>query len=144
MRLKFQPGGSNSSMEAQIPASRLKSQPQGSNPSLKAQICTHGWTDGQTDEQTNKSPSVFYRTSSTLGWLPCYLSPTITNIHSRATGIADHILPLGDWLLNSSVEMLKYLLLKQVKAKQTSDVKRTSVSFHKTRSFLSKSKFNAI
>ena len=71
------------SLEAQIPALRLKSQPQG----------PHGWTD----RRTNKSPPVFYRTSSPSGPLPCYPSPTITNIQSRATGIADHILPLGDW-----------------------------------------------
>ena len=32
--------------------------------------------------------------------LPCYPSPTITNIHSRTMGTADHTLPLGDWLLN--------------------------------------------
>ena len=52
---------------------------------------------GLTDERTNKSPLVFYRTSSPLGPLPCYPSPTITYIQSRAKGIADHILPLGNW-----------------------------------------------
>ena len=126
-RLKFQLQGSNSSLEAQIPALRLKSHPQGSNPSLEAQIAalrfkslpqgsnpclmaqipasrlkssplgsnpyleacipalrlkSHWWTD----KQTNKSPPVFYP------------SLTITNIRCRAMGIADHILPLGNWL----------------------------------------------
>ena len=55
-------------------------------------------TDGQTDrrmnEWKNESP-VFYRTSSPLGPLPC-LSFRFTSMQSRATGIADHILPLGD------------------------------------------------
>ena len=49
---------------------------------------------------------MFYRTSCPSGPLPCYPSPTITNRHSRATGIADHILPLGDWLL------YQFLLIK--------------------------------
>ena len=51
-------------------------------------------TDGRTNEQ--KSP-VFYRTSSPSGPLPC-LSFQFTTMQSRATGIADHILPLGDLL----------------------------------------------
>ena len=42
---------------------------------------------------------MFYRTLSPLGPLPCLPSPTVTNILSRATGITDHILPLGDWLI---------------------------------------------
>ena len=47
--------------------------------------------------QTNKRKSpVFYRTSSPSGPLPCFLSLQITIMQSRATGIADHILPLGD------------------------------------------------
>ena len=113
LRLKSQPRGSNPSLEAQISALRLKSQPQGSNPSLKAQIpasrlrsqpqalnpslmLKSAHTDGQTNERTNKSHPVFYRTSSPSGPLPCYPSPTIPYIHIRAMGIADHILPLGD------------------------------------------------
>ena len=40
--LKSQPGGSNSSLKAEIPALRLKSQPRSSNPSLKAQIPASG------------------------------------------------------------------------------------------------------
>ena len=44
-----------------------------------------------------KSP-VFYRTLSPLGLLPC-LSFQFTTMQSRATGIADHILPLGDLLV---------------------------------------------
>ena len=42
---------------------------------------------------------MFYRTSSPLGPLPCTLSLTETIIQSRAMGIADHILPLGDLLV---------------------------------------------
>ena len=92
LRLKFQPLGLNPSLEAQIPASRLKSQPQGSN--LHTRMDRQ--MDKQTNKRTNESPPVFYRTSSPSGPLPCYPSATITNIPSRATGIADHILPLGD------------------------------------------------
>ena len=58
-----------------------------------------GWTDGRTDGMTNESPPVFYRTSSPLGPLPCFPSLHITIMQSRATGIADHILPLGDLLI---------------------------------------------
>ena len=47
----------------------------------------------------NESPPVFYRTSSPSGPLPCFLSPQFTIMQSRATGIADHILPLGDLFL---------------------------------------------
>ena len=51
--------------------------------------------NGRTNERTNESPPVFYRTSSPSGPLPCFsLQFTITQ--SRATGIADHILPLCD------------------------------------------------
>ena len=121
MRLKSQPPGSNPSLQAQIPASRLKSHPRGSNLMLEAQIPSlrlrshslglnssleaqitasrlkSAHTDRRKDGRTNESPPVFYRTSSPSGPLPCYPSPTITNIRSRATGIADHILPLGNW-----------------------------------------------
>ena len=42
---------------------------------------------------------VFYRTLSPSGLLPCFLSLQFTIMQSRAMGIADHILPLGDLLL---------------------------------------------
>ena len=48
---------------------------------------------------TNESPPVFYRTLSPSGPLPCFLSLQFTIMQSRATGITDHILPLGDLLL---------------------------------------------
>ena len=48
------------------------------------------------DIRTNESPPVFYRTSSPSGPLPCFPSLQFTIRQSRATGIADHILPLGD------------------------------------------------
>ena len=51
--------------------------------------------DRRTDRQTNKSPPVSYRTLSLSGPLPC-LSFQFTIMQSRATGIADHVLPLGD------------------------------------------------
>ena len=57
--------------------------------------------DGWTEEMTNESPPVFYRTSFPSGPLPCFLSLhtiTITITQSRETGIVDHILPLGDLL----------------------------------------------
>ena len=41
---------------------------------------------------------MFYRTSSPSGPLPCFFSLQFTIMQSRATGIADHILPLGDLL----------------------------------------------
>ena len=53
-------------------------------------------TNEQTNKRKNKSPPVFYRTSSPSGPLPCLPSIKFTIMHSRATGIADHILPLGD------------------------------------------------
>ena len=76
----------------------------------------------RTDKRTNKSPPVFYRTLSPsgplpnkgtnklksscvlqdivpFGPLPCFPSLQFTIRQSRATGIADHILPLGDLLL---------------------------------------------
>ena len=43
-------------------------------------------------------PPVFYRTSFPSGPLPCFISLHFTITQSRATGIADHILPLGDLL----------------------------------------------
>ena len=66
------------------------------------------WGDGRMDGRTNKSPPVFYRTSSPSGPLPCFLSLKFTIMQSRAKGIADHILPLGDWLvLKSGLSGLK-------------------------------------
>ena len=55
-------------------------------------------TNEQTNKQTNESPPVFYRTLSPSGPLPCFLSLKFTIMQSRAKGIADHILPLGEWL----------------------------------------------
>ena len=55
-------------------------------------------TDKGADGMTNESPSVFYRTSSPSGPLPCFPSLQFTITQSRAMGIADHILPLGDLL----------------------------------------------
>ena len=52
------------------------------------------------NKKTNESPLVFYRTSSPLGPLPCSLSFQFKFKQSRATGIADHILPLGDLFSN--------------------------------------------
>ena len=45
----------------------------------------------------NESPHVFYRTLSPSGPLLCFLLLKFTIMQSRATGTADHILPLGDW-----------------------------------------------
>ena len=59
--------------------------------------------DGGTNRMMNESPPVFYRTLSPLGPLPCFLSLQFTNMQSRATDIADHILPLGDLLVISFV-----------------------------------------
>ena len=56
--------------------------------------------DARTNGRTNESPPVFYRTSSPSGPLPCFLSLQFTIMQSRATGIADHILPLGDLLVD--------------------------------------------
>ena len=50
-----------------------------------------------TDGRTNESPPVFYRTLSPWGPLPCFLSLWFTTMQSRATGVADLILPLDDW-----------------------------------------------
>ena len=52
----------------------------------------------RTNGRMNESPPVFYRTSSPSGLLPCFPSLKFIIMQSRATGIADHILPLGDWL----------------------------------------------
>ena len=53
---------------------------------------------GGTDGRTNESPPVFYGTLSPLGPLPCFLSFRYTTMQSRALGIADHLLPLGNLL----------------------------------------------
>ena len=42
-----------------------------------------------------------YRTLFPSGPLPCFLSLQLTIMQSKATGIADHILPLGDLFLFS-------------------------------------------
>ena len=62
-----------------------------------------GQMDERMNERTNESPPVFYRTLSPSGPLPCFLSFRFTTMQSRATGIADHILPLGD-LLETVIE----------------------------------------
>ena len=49
---------------------------------------------------------VFYRTSSPSGPLPCFPLLQFTITQSRATGIADHILPLGDLLSILSIPLL--------------------------------------
>ena len=54
------------------------------------------WGNGRRDERMYGSPPVFYRILSPLVPLPCFLSLYFTIMQSRATGIADHILPLGD------------------------------------------------
>ena len=69
--------------------------------------------DGRTDGMTNESPPVFYRTSSPLGPLPCFPSLQFTITQSRATGIADHILPLGDLLYPLSGLLLGFHLIHQ-------------------------------
>ena len=53
----------------------------------------------RTNERTNESAPVFYRTLAPSGPLPCFLSFRFTSMQSRATGIADHVLPLGDLFL---------------------------------------------
>ena len=73
--------------------------------------------DRQPAGWTNKSPPVFYRTLSPSGPLPC-LSFQFTTMQSRATGIADHILPLGDlfrygcnkWIANRKRAALSYAI----------------------------------
>ena len=57
-----------------------------------------GQTDRKMDRRMDKSPLVFYRTLSPSVPLPCFLSLRFTAMQSRATGIGDHILPLGDLL----------------------------------------------
>ena len=53
--------------------------------------------DKHTDEwnEEQKSPCVL-QDFVPFGPLPCFLSLQFTIMLSRATGIADHILPLGD------------------------------------------------
>ena len=41
---------------------------------------------------------MFFSLCPLWGPLPCFLSLQLTIMQSRATGITDHILPLGDWL----------------------------------------------
>ena len=47
--------------------------------------------------RTNKIPPVFYRTLSPSGPLPRFPSLKLSVMQNRATPIAEHILPLGDW-----------------------------------------------
>ena len=54
-----------------------------------------GWID---DRGMNESPPVFNSILSPFGPLPCFLTYRFTTMQSRATGITDHILPLGDLL----------------------------------------------
>ena len=58
------------------------------------------------DGRTNESPPVFYRTLSPLGPLPCFLSLQFIIMQSRAKGIADHMLSLGDLFGFYSLEIL--------------------------------------
>ena len=58
----------------------------------------------------NESSPVFYKTSSPSGPLPCSPSLKFTITQSRATGIADHILPLGDLLPFSLIPVPTCLL----------------------------------
>ena len=60
------------------------------------------------DGQTNESPLVLYRTLTPLGPLPCFLSLQFTIMQSRATGIADHILPLGELLSSLFLSFLVF------------------------------------
>ena len=46
---------------------------------------------------TNENPPVFDKTLSPSGWLACSLIHKFTIMQSGATGIANHILPLGHW-----------------------------------------------
>ena len=57
------------------------------------------WEDEWKDRR-KKSPPVFYRTSSPSGPMPRFLSLQLTIMQSRAMGIAEHILPLGDLLFS--------------------------------------------
>ena len=57
-----------------------------------------GRTTGWMNEGTNETPPVFYRTLSFLWPLPCFLSLKFAIMQSRTTGIADHILLLGNLL----------------------------------------------
>ena len=72
-----------------------QNRPEGDKALRMGQGGTNGRTGGRTDGQI---PPEFYRTSSPLGPLPCFLSLQLKIMQSRATGIADHILPLGDLL----------------------------------------------
>ena len=60
-------------------------------PEKPGQGGTNRWANERTNNQTNKSPPVFYRASSPSGPLPYFLSHQFTIMESRAMGIADHI-----------------------------------------------------
>ena len=51
--------------------------------------------------RTKEGSPVFYRTLSPLGPLPYFLSLKFSIKQSRAMGIADHILLLGDWIITA-------------------------------------------
>ena len=52
-----------------------------------------GWEDGR----MNESPNVFYRIVSFSRPLSCFPHSDTKSNKVGARGIADHILPLGDW-----------------------------------------------
>ena len=57
----------------------------------------------RTNKRMSESPSVFQRTLSHSRLLPGFLSLQFTIMQSRATGIADHILPLGNLLMSKMI-----------------------------------------
>ena len=59
------------------------------------------WPDLRPDrpDWRPESSPVFYRTLSPSGPLPCFPSHKFTIMQSRATGVADQTLPLGDLLI---------------------------------------------
>ena len=66
---------------------------------------------------------MFYKTSSSLGPLPFFLSLQFTIAQSKTTGITDHILPLGDPpLLNTMLQhrLIHLWILHHVRNKQQS------------------------
>ena len=55
--------------------------------------------DNQTDRLDVQIPPVFYRTLSPSGPLPCSLQKLPSSVTQQGKGTDDHLLPLGDWLL---------------------------------------------
>ena len=87
------PGPKSALSSFKFALSDLKSGFSTINSDLRPQSCsqasnlpsqTSNWMDGQTNECPPSGP------------LPCFLSLQFSIIQSRATGIADHILPLGN------------------------------------------------